>query len=82
MFTMTRIVGTVILTSTTLVKVQVGIGITEKVLVYGRGNEKGMKGLQGVTLVPLPANLEIKKSSTFLNSLKETLVNSEHDHKR
>ena len=49
MFTMTRIVGTVILTSTTLVKVQVGIGITEKVLVYGRGNEKGMKGLQGVT---------------------------------
>ena len=80
---MTRIVGTVVLTSTTLVKVQeVGFGTTEKVLVYGRGNEKGRKGLQGVTLVPLPANLEIKKSSTFLNSSKETLVNSEHDHKR
>ena len=38
---MTRIVGTVVLTSTTLVKVQeVGFGTTEKVLVYGRGNEK------------------------------------------
>ena len=38
---MTRIVGTVLLTSSTLVKVQeVGFGVTEKVLVYGRSYER------------------------------------------